>query len=116
MTNIQTVFFNNNLIKEEEETEHLRQQINEKIKSTANTNNINDKSEYGDTKLYTATIYGLTDTIKLLLDLNANPLIANHNGSTALHAASISGDLEIFKMLVEHTNGYDLNNILNDNK
>ena len=53
----------------------------------------------GETALYLATDRNQTKVVKTLLDLGANPNLANLDGVTPFHIACANGVLEIVKML-----------------
>ena len=60
---------------------------------------INGNSKYG-TPLAAAVFKGRTDIVKALLNADANPNIADTNGSTPLHYAIIIRNEDMIKMLV----------------
>lgn len=61
---------------------------------------VNGNSKYG-TPLAAAVFKGRTDIVKALVKANANPNIADSNGSTPLHYAIIIRDEDMIKMLID---------------
>src|SRR5690606_23798931 len=61
---------------------------------------INGNSKYG-TPLAAAVFKGRTNIVKALLNTNANPNIADTNGSTPLHYAIIIRNEDMIRMLVD---------------
>jgi ankyrin repeat protein len=68
---------------------------------------INGSSEYG-TPLMAAVVKGNTAITKLLLNKNAKTNIADANGTTALHYATLFKQTEIAQLLVNAGAKYDL--------
>lgn len=68
---------------------------------------INGTSEYG-TPLMAAVVKGKVAITKLLLDKKAKTNIADANGTTALHYATLFKQTQIAKLLVEAGAKYDL--------
>ena len=64
--------------------------------------NINEKDPFGGSSpLISASLFGKTDIVKILLDAGANINFTNNDGSTALHAAAFFCRPEIVKLLLE---------------
>ncbi len=55
----------------------------------------------GSTPLITAACYGQTETVRLLIEKQADLNIKNNDGTTALHAAAFFGYPEIVELLLE---------------
>jgi uncharacterized protein len=75
--------------------------------------NVNTQDANGDTLLINAAGEGYTDSVRLLLEYNADIKLADKKMNTAMHAANCPAKnkpwhgLEIMKMLLEH--GADMN-------
>ena len=72
---------------------------------------INSRAEDGSTALLIATNKNKAKTVKVLLDLHANPNIADTNGWTPLLSAADDGNVEIVNMLL--SKGADIHATLN---
>lgn len=68
---------------------------------------INEADAHGLTSLYNAALYNHTEICYLLLEMGADPNIANKNAEFPLHVACKSGNLELVKLLVRF--GADVN-------
>ncbi|PSK55277.1 hypothetical protein B9Z65_2666 [Elsinoe australis] len=65
--------------------------------------NVNTRDTFlGNTPIITAAHHGYADTVKILLDLGADPGIVNFAGRTALDQAIESDALQVVEVLVTH--------------
>ena len=62
---------------------------------------INVANEYGETPLYEATRFGLTEIAELLLKNGADVNIATKYGATPLHVATSFGNKKISELLIK---------------
>jgi len=60
---------------------------------------VNKADKYGDTPLYTASLYGHLEMVKVLISSNANFLFQNSNGKTPLDVAKTD---EIKQFIMNH--------------
>jgi hypothetical protein len=64
--------------------------------------NINEKDPFGGSSpLISASLFGKTDIVKILLDAGADINFTNNDGSTALHVAAFFCRPDIVKLLLE---------------
>ena len=63
------------------------------------TCNPNYQDPFGNTLLHGAIVSGDLDEVKRLLEIGADPGIANREGLTAVHAANLFGDVRIRRLL-----------------
>lgn len=83
---------------------HIRR-LQPLLKNDVNVNFLHNKT--GMTPLMTAAHAGRVETVGLLLEYNADPNLRADDNASALHWASLYGDLDIVNMLVDA--GADLN-------
>jgi ankyrin repeat protein len=65
----------------------------------ATTGNPNYQGPFGNTLLHGAVVSGDVREVKRLLAAGADPRIANHDGKTAVQAASLLGHAEVYRLL-----------------
>ena len=68
---------------------------------------ISGKDEHGHTPLYHASMWGMIEVVRALVEAGADLNQARENGTTPLHVASYDGHLDVVKYLVE--TGADIN-------
>jgi ankyrin repeat protein len=68
---------------------------------------INEADDLGLTALYNAALYGHIQICNLLLEMGADPNIANKNGEMPIHLACKSGDLQLCKLLIKFGANYN---------
>lgn len=66
--------------------------------------NINEIGPGGQTPVVMATLLGLAQAVKTLVDLGANLEIPEKDGYTVAHAAGFQGRADVLRVLLEHTN------------
>ena len=69
--------------------------------------NLNYQDPFGNTLLHGAAVSGDLREVERLLAAGADPTIANRDGHTALHAAAILGQSEVYEMLAGRNSGSD---------
>jgi ankyrin repeat protein len=62
---------------------------------------LNYQDPFGNTLLHSAAISGDLQEVERLLAAGADPMIANRDGRTALHAAAILDHREVYDLLAE---------------
>lgn len=63
---------------------------------------LDKKDAYGSTPLMTASLFGKTNAVRVLLEGGASVDLINNEGSTALHTAAFFCRPEIVDLLLEH--------------
>jgi ankyrin repeat protein len=62
---------------------------------------LNYQDPFGNTLLHGAAVSGDLQEVERLLAAGADPMIANRDGRTALHAAAILGHRQVYDLLAE---------------
>ncbi|MED5277987.1 MAG: ankyrin repeat domain-containing protein, partial [Verrucomicrobiota bacterium] len=69
--------------------------------AVSQTKGVDQRDQRGRTALHVAAALGSLDTVKVLLELGANPAVGDDYGFNALHWAAQQGRMEVAKHLVE---------------
>ena len=78
------------------------------VKRYSPTENVDLESNEQKTPLHLACLHGHVETVRTLLEYNANPNYKSLNQITPLHLAAIYGRIDVIKILVKY--GGKLNN------
>ena len=90
-----------NLVKELETSDEILSMTNQRLKPFLK-NSINAKNESGSTYLHTASRYGRTDQVRILLELGADVHIKNADDHTPLILAVRDGHVDVAKLLLQN--------------